>query len=120
MLVEHFVQGGACPNFFYHKEKSDRCNVHGDDFTSVGPRNSLDWFEASVAEKYEVNVRPRLGPGRTDAKEGNAKNRVARWCDNGSAWYCTRPIRSRPRISLTSAGSRGPSQLLRPRLELGT
>ena len=51
MLVEHFVQGGACPNFFYHKEQSSRCSVHGYDFTSVGPRNSLDWFEASVAEK---------------------------------------------------------------------
>ena len=68
MLVEHFVQGGACPNFFYHKEKSDRCNVHGDDFTSVGPRNSLDWFEA-----YGREVRGQRPPSawtRQDEREG--------------------------------------------------
>ena len=27
---------------------------------------------------------PRLGPGRKDAQEGRALNRIARWCGNGS------------------------------------
>ena len=31
-----FEQGASCPNLFYHKGKSFRCSVHGDDFT-VGP-----------------------------------------------------------------------------------
>ena len=78
MLVEHFVQGGACPNLLYNKKMSDRCSVHGDDFTSVGARNSSDWFKASVAEKYEVSAGPGLGPGRKDAKEGRALNRTAK------------------------------------------
>jgi hypothetical protein len=55
--------------------------VHGDDFTSSGPKPSLDWFEQTLAEEYELSIGPRLGPGPGDAKEGRALNRVIRWCD---------------------------------------
>ena len=58
------------------------CSVHGDDFMSSGPKDALDWYEASLAEEYEISVGPRLGPGRADAKEGRALNRVIRWCED--------------------------------------
>ena len=51
-----FKQGASCPNLFYHEGKSVRCSVHGDDFTSVRPRSSLDWLEDAVAKSYEVSV----------------------------------------------------------------
>ena len=80
-----FRQGASCPNLFYNKGKSVRCSVHGDDFTSVGPKSSLDWFEDAVAKSYEVSIGPRLGPAKTDRKEARVLNRIVRWCDDNSA-----------------------------------
>ena len=75
-----FAQGSACPNLFKHHAKGIVCSVHGDDFTSSGPKSSLDWLEESIKEKYEATIQPRLGPGRDDAKEVRVLNRVIRWC----------------------------------------
>ena len=81
MLVRlGFRQGNACPNLFHHPSRGIALSVHGDDFTSSGPKPGLDWLEASVAKEYEITVSPRLGPGEQDAKEGRALNRVIRWC----------------------------------------
>ena len=57
-------------------------SVHGDDFTSSGPADPLDWLEASIADKYEITTEPRLGPGPTDAKEGRVLNRIIRCCED--------------------------------------
>ncbi len=56
--------------------------MHGDDFTSSGPATPLDWLEKSIAERYEITVGPRLGPGPNDAKEGRVLNLVIRWCED--------------------------------------
>ena len=56
--------------------------MHGDGFTSCGPKDSLDWFEQVIAEEYEVTIAPRMGPGPQDAKEGRTLNRIVRWGDN--------------------------------------
>ena len=47
-LVEKlgFSQGVACPRVFVHEAKDVVCTVHGDDFTAVGPKSSLDWYGA--------------------------------------------------------------------------
>ena len=83
MLIElGFRQGVSCPNVFKHGEKGICCSVHGDDFTSEGSKRALDWFEDAVAQRYEVTVSPRLGPGPEDAKEGRSLNRVIRWCSD--------------------------------------
>ena len=56
-LVRHgFKQGKACLNFFYHPIRALATSVHGDDFTSSGSKMQLDWFEAMVAEEYEIAV----------------------------------------------------------------
>ncbi len=74
-----FLHGTSCPNVFYHRAKGIVCSVHGDDFTSSGPKDSLDWLEESICSIYEATVGPRLGPGKHDAKEARALNRIVRW-----------------------------------------
>ena len=76
-----FRQGDACPNVFRHAKKKIVTSVHGDDFTSSGPKPSLDWLESTIQEHYELDRGPRLGPGPEDAKEGRVLNRVIRWGD---------------------------------------
>jgi len=77
-----FRQGIASPNVFRHQERRISCSVHGDDFTSSGPADALDWLESSIAAEYEISVGPRLGPGPHDAKQARALNRVITWCDD--------------------------------------
>ena len=78
-----FVQGVSCPCVFRHPERNVVVTVHGDDFTTVGAKPDLDWFEESMKQSYELTVQPRLGPGPEDAKEGLILNRVVRYTDDG-------------------------------------
>ena len=78
-----FKQGVACPCIFVHPERDIVCSVHGDDFTAVGPKDALDWYEAALENKYELKKGGRLGPGHGDDKETTCLNRVIRWCDHG-------------------------------------
>ena len=78
-----FKQGVACPCIFYHEQRDIVCSVHGDDFTAVGPKASLDWYESALEEKYELKKGGRLGPGQNDDREATCLNRVIRWCDDG-------------------------------------
>ena len=57
--------------------------MHGDDFTTTGPKCELDWFEAELASKYEIIVGPRIGPGVDDAKEARVLNRIVRFTEHG-------------------------------------
>ena len=75
-----FRQGEACPNVFHHSGRRVVTSVHGDDFTTSGPADALDWFEEAVKEKYEATIGPRVGPGPHDEKEGRVLNRIVRWC----------------------------------------
>jgi len=45
-----FTQGTASPCVFVNKERNITCAVHGDDFTSSGPKSELDWFDSALAE----------------------------------------------------------------------
>ena len=60
-----FRQGEASANVFI------TTSVHGDDFTSSGPSDNLDWLEASITAKYECTISPRMGPGpRRQGRQG--------------------------------------------------
>ena len=76
-----FEQGLASPNVSRHSAKKISFSVHGNDFTSSGPADALDWVETSIAAEYEISVGPRLGPGPNDAKQARALNRVITWHD---------------------------------------
>ena len=58
-------------------------HVHGDDFTTSGPKVELDWFEAKIESRYELRKGGRLGLGKDDAKEMLVLNRAIRWTENG-------------------------------------
>ena len=58
-------------------------SVHGDDFTTTGPKVELDWFEKQLEGKYELRKGGRLGPGNKDSKEFLVLNRAIRWTEKG-------------------------------------
>ena len=82
MIGLGFSQGRASPCLFAHHERHLYCSVHGDDFTTVGGKQELDWFETQMKEKYELTTGPRLGPGEQDGKEGVILNRIVRWTES--------------------------------------
>ena len=57
-------QGEASPCVFVHKLKNIATSLHGDDFTSVGPKIELDWLETKLESRYELRKGGRLGPGK--------------------------------------------------------
>jgi histone deacetylase 1/2 len=78
-----FEQGLATPCAFYHRKRQLACCVHGDDFTTSGPKCDLDWFETQLTKVYECTVGARVGPGDGDSKEATVLNRVVRWTNDG-------------------------------------
>ena len=54
--------------------------MHGDDFTTAGPKVEIDWFERLLEEKYELK---NGGHGDQHCKELTVLNRVLGWTDNG-------------------------------------
>ena len=61
-----FERGQSSACVFWHKEKSIITSVHGDDFTTAGPKSALDWFKKELEKHYELKEAARLGPGRSD------------------------------------------------------
>ena len=57
--------------------------MHGGDFTTAGPKSSLDKFVAELRKKYELKEATRLGPAPEDDKEGRVLNRIVRWTSSG-------------------------------------
>ena len=74
-----FVQGEASPCMFVHENRGIACIVHGDDFTSTGPKVGLDWLEAQFEGKFGLRKGDRLGPGPDNATELTVINRVLRY-----------------------------------------
>ena len=68
---------------FVHVERGLATSVHGDDFTTTGPKCELDWFEDKLEAKYELKKGGRIGPGPDDVKELTVLNRVVRWTGDG-------------------------------------
>ncbi len=48
MLRNGFVRGIASGCLFVHLERDIKCAVYGDDFTSIGSKVELDWFEGQL------------------------------------------------------------------------
>jgi len=68
---------------FYHPDGYLLCSVDGDDFTTVGPKSSLDKFVEFLRTKYELKEAARFGPGPKDDREARVLNRVVRWSNDG-------------------------------------
>lgn len=37
--------------------------IHGDDITSLGSAENLDWFEREISNQFEIKLQGRLGQG---------------------------------------------------------
>ena len=68
---------------FRHPSRGLACSVHGDDLTTEGPKDQLDWFVGELRKKYELKEGARLGPGKGDDKEARILNRLVRWTAEG-------------------------------------
>ena len=53
--------------------------MHGDDLTTSGPTDQLDWCKRGLEKHYELTEADRLGPGAKDDKEARVLNRIVRW-----------------------------------------
>ena len=78
-----FTEGEASTCIFVHESRGIACTVHGDDFTSTGPKAGLDGLEAQLKGKYDLREGGRLGPGPDDAKELTVLKRVLRYTPDG-------------------------------------
>ena len=83
LVSSGFLQGKASACVFMHPQRHIAVSVHGDDFTATGPKDELDWFQATLESHYELTVGGRLSPGASDDKEATVLNRVIRWTETG-------------------------------------
>ena len=60
------------------------CVVHGDDFTTLGLDEDLDYFEKKIQESFEIKIRGRLGEGCPGPQEIRILNRIVAITDEGS------------------------------------
>ena len=43
------------------RERGLICSVHGDDFTTAGPKREIDWFKEQLEKRYAFKENCRLG-----------------------------------------------------------
>ena len=86
LIAMGFSRGLSSPCAFYHKQHNLRLVVHGDDFTSIGSAEQLEWFAQQLASFWEVKVRATLGPEESDDKEVRILNRTVKWEDWGISY----------------------------------
>ena len=49
--------------------------VHGDDFISTGPDESLKWMEQMLSKDFKIKTN-KIGPDKSDEKELKVLNRI--------------------------------------------
>ena len=85
MLKIGFVQAKSNSCLYYHEEGQIRIEVHGDDFTAVGPKSRLQWFADSLKKFWTIDIRGILGPPGMKGVDHSIVilNRLVTWTDKG-------------------------------------
>ena len=85
MLKIGFVQAKSNSCLYYHEEGQIRIEVHGDDFTAVGPKSRLQWFADSLKNFWTIDIRGILGPPGMKGVDHSIVilNRLVTWTDKG-------------------------------------
>ena len=88
MVLEamRFRTGVSSPCIFYHAERELMVVVHGDDFTTLGLDEDIDWFEGKLQESFEIKIRGRLGEGCKGPQEIRILNRVVSIDESGLSY----------------------------------
>ena len=86
--VLSFTCGRASPCNFYLGSRCLRVTLHGDDFETLGPKSSLDWFEARLREDWELECKGIFGPPGLagTVQEMKHLNRTLKWDADGITW----------------------------------
>ena len=56
--------------------------VHGDDFISTGPDESLKWMEGMLSKDFKIKT-SKIGPDKQDEKELEVLSRILRYTQTG-------------------------------------
>ena len=85
MIKLGFMQASSNSCLYFHKEKQIRIEVHGDDFTGVGPKSELQWFADALKAYWTIDVRGILGPPSMQGVDHSIVilNRLLTWTDRG-------------------------------------
>ena len=78
-----FTRGVANPCCFHHAGRNLMVVVHGDDFTAVGAKADILWYESSLATKFDIKMRGHLGFSDGCVREMRILNRIVRLMDDG-------------------------------------
>ena len=49
-----FRRGAYNPCLYYHRGRNLRTFLHGDDFATVGTREQVTWFRASLEKRFDI------------------------------------------------------------------
>ena len=83
MLALGFLQAKSNAFLYFHEERNIRIEVHGDDFTGVGPKSELEWF-ASELKKFCGSTWNSRSPSMSDVSHSiTILNRLVTWTDRG-------------------------------------
>ena len=85
MLKLNFVQAKSNSCLYFHEGNQIRCEVHGDDFTAVGPKGKLQWFADSLKKFWTIDIRGILGPPGMEGVDHSIVilNRLVTWTNKG-------------------------------------
>ena len=81
-----FVRGEACEVVFYHSKRDISLVVHGDDFTFCGIDEDSDRVSERMKAWFDVKIRGRRGPSKSDVKEIVILGRIVRWTKEDLEW----------------------------------
>lgn len=56
---------------------------HGDDFTVLGTKLKLGWFEVELAKAFDLKLKGRMGNRAGCVRELRSLNRILRLCSDG-------------------------------------
>ena len=85
MLKIGFIQAKSKSCFYYHDEFQIPVEVHGDDFTAVGPKEKSQWFAESWKKFWTIDIRGTLGPPGMKGVDHSIVilNRLVTWTNKG-------------------------------------
>eukprot|EP00973_Karenia_brevis_P094778 12424142-Karenia_brevis.AAC.1 len=82
MTKSGFAQARSSPCLFHHAERGIITMVHGDDFVSTGPGDSLTWMQGILSKEFEITT-TTIGPEKEDEKQVKVLNRTITYTSEG-------------------------------------
>ena len=77
-----FEQSQFSPSIYYHRRRSLRTLVHGDDFMTTGQREDAEWFKRELNKRFSVSATV-VGNGDDEVREARLLGRLVRWTEQG-------------------------------------